>query len=121
MTTSATDGPAPDPIALLRSARYLRLLVIAAVLGVPISAVAYGYLVLSTRMQEWLYSDLPGGLGLDPVPAWWPAPLLAVGGLLVGLVVRYVPGRGGGAPLDGLPPRGGGAGAPPPPGRRPPP
>src|SRR4051812_49784543 len=58
-------------------------------------------------MQQWLYTDLPGGLGLDPVPAWWPAPLLAVGGLLVGLVVRYVPGRGGESPLDGFHPGGG--------------
>src|SRR4051812_1400248 len=109
MTTSPSarePGPA-DPAALLRSRRYVVLLVVAAVLGVPISAVAYGFLVLSTRMQEWLYTDLPGGLGLDPVPAWWPAPLLVVGGLLVGLVVRYPPGRGGGSPLEGFHPGGG--------------
>jgi H+/Cl- antiporter ClcA len=109
MTTPAPAGqPTPaDPVALLRSRAYVRLLVIAAVLGVPISAIAYGFLVLSTRMEQWLYTDLPGGLGLDPVPAWWPAPLLAVGGLLVGLVVRYVPGRGGESPLDGFSPGGG--------------
>src|SRR3954447_25899555 len=107
MTTPPPGGSAPDPVALLRSRAYVQLLVIAAVLGVPISAVAYGFLVLSTRMQDWLYTGLPGGLGLDPVPAWWPVPLLAVGGLLVGLVVRYFPGRGGESPLHGFHPGGG--------------
>jgi H+/Cl- antiporter ClcA len=113
MTTQATNTPAPvaaaDPVTLLRSRRYLQLLVIAAVLGVPISAVAYGYLVLSTQLQGWLYQDLPGALGLAAVPAWWPLPLLGVAGLLVGLVVRYVRGRGGESPLDGFRP---GAGPP---------
>ena len=111
MTTQATNTPAPaagaDPATLLRSRQYLQLLVIAAVLGVPISAVAYGYLVLSTQLQGWLYQDLPGLLGLAAVPAWWPLPLLGVAGLLVGLIVRYVPGRGGKSPLGGFHPGGG--------------
>ena len=111
MTTQAKNTPAPvavaDPVALLRSRQYLQLLVIAAVLGVPISAVAYGFLVLSTHLQGWLYQDLPGALGLAAVPTWWPLPLLGVAGLLVGLVVRYVPGRGGESPLGGFHPGGG--------------
>src|SRR4051794_17867191 len=104
--SSAREPPA-DPVTLLRSRAYVQLLVIAAVLGVPISAVAYGFLVLSTQMQHWLFTDLPDGLGFHGAPAWWPAPLLVVGGLLVGLVVRYFPGRGGGSPLDGVPLGGG--------------
>src|SRR4051812_2245420 len=111
MTTPPPGGTAPDPVALLRSRAYVQLLVIAAVLGVPISAVAYGFLALSTRMQKWLYTDLPSGLGFHSAPDWWPAPLLVVGGLLVGLVVRYFPGRGGESPLNGFHP-GGGAPAP---------
>ena len=31
----------PDPLALLRSRSYLALLVLAAIIGVPVSAVAY--------------------------------------------------------------------------------
>src|SRR4051794_35788488 len=110
--SSAREPPA-DPVTLLRSRAYVQLLVIAAVLGVPISAVAYGFLVLSTQMQHFLFTDLPDGLGFHGAPAWWPAPLLVVGGLLVGLVVRYFPGRGGGSPLHGFHP-GGGPPAPPP-------
>jgi H+/Cl- antiporter ClcA len=116
MTTPTVGGPAPptrsgDPIMLLRSPEYLRLLAIAAVLGVPISAVAYWYLVLTGALGDWLYTGMPGLLDLDPVPAWWPLPLLGVAGLMVGLVVRFVPGRGGESPLDGFHP-GGGAPAP---------
>jgi H+/Cl- antiporter ClcA len=116
MTTSAPGGQArpaapTDPDDLLRSAQYLRLLVIAAVLGVPISAVAYWFLVLTTELGDWTYTDLPGALSFDAVPAWWPLPLLGVAGLLVGLVVRFVPGGGGESPLDGFHP-GGGAPAP---------
>jgi H+/Cl- antiporter ClcA len=116
MSTPVTSGPAPpaapaDPVTLLRSQQYLRLLVIAAALGAPISAVAYWYLVLTGALGDWLYTDLPASLELDPVPAWWPLPLLGVAGLLVGLVVRFVPGHGGESPLDGFHPGGG----PPPP------
>src|SRR3954467_9727707 len=112
MTTTATNGPAPpsapaDPATLLRSRQYLRLLVIAAVLGVPISAVAYWFLVLTSVLGDWLYSGLPRLLELDPVPVWWPLPLLGVAGLLVGLLVQFVPGRGGESPLDGFHPGGG--------------
>jgi H+/Cl- antiporter ClcA len=116
MTAPKTDGSAPpaapaDPATLLRSREYLRLLLIAAVLGVPISAVAYWFLVLTGGLGDWLYTGLPTALGLGPAPAWWPLPLLGAAGLLVGLVVRSVPGRGGESPLDGFHP-GGGAPAP---------
>ncbi len=37
----------PDPLALLRSRGYLRLLILAGLIGVPISAVAYGFLKLA--------------------------------------------------------------------------
>src|SRR4051794_12009001 len=103
-------GPAPagpgtaDATALLRSRRYLRLLVIAAVLGVPISAAAYWFLVVTGVLQRWLYQSVPGELGLDTVPAWWPLPLLGAGGVLVGLIIHFVPGRGGESPLDGFHP-----------------
>src|SRR4051794_11700608 len=100
MTTAGTHGAAPpappaDPATLLRSPQYLRLLAIAAVLGAPISAVAYWFLVLSGLLQKWLYLDLPAAWDLTPVPAWWPLPLLGIGGLLVGAIIRYVPGGGG--------------------------
>jgi H+/Cl- antiporter ClcA len=38
---------------------------------------------------------------------WWPLPLLGLAGLLVGLLIRFVPGGGGESPLDGFHPGGG--------------
>jgi H+/Cl- antiporter ClcA len=92
----------PDPVALLRSRRYVGLLVLAALLGVPISVAAYGFLKLVSVLQGWLFDDLAGQLGFDEQPWWWPAPLLVVGGLLVGLTIRHLPGRGGHSPADGF-------------------
>jgi H+/Cl- antiporter ClcA len=96
------SSPSSDPAALLRSRRYVGLLILAAILGVPISAAAYGFLALVSGLQEWLFTDLPGALGFDGTPLWWPLPLLALAGVLVGLTIRYLPGRGGHSPADGF-------------------
>jgi H+/Cl- antiporter ClcA len=95
---------AADPVAVLRSRRYLTLLVLAAIVGVPISAIAWGFLALVSKLQGWLFTSLPSGLGFHGEPVWWPLPLLGVAGLLVGLTIRYLPGTGGHSPADGLQP-----------------
>jgi H+/Cl- antiporter ClcA len=89
-------------MAVLRSRGYVRLLVLAAILGVPISAAAYGFLALVTALQDWVFTDLPEALGFATAPLWWPLPPLALAGLLVGLTIRSLPGRGGHSPADGL-------------------
>ena len=95
---------AADPVAVLRSRSYHVLLGLAAVIGVPISAVAWGFLALVSKLQGWLFTSLPSGLGFHGEPIWWPLPLLGVSGLLVGLTIRYLPGTGGHSPADGLQP-----------------
>ena len=106
---ASPGAPAPDPSTVLRSRAYLTLLVFAAVVGVPIAALAYGYLQLVGELQQWLLTDLPRSLGLGE-PTWWPVPVLVTGGLLVALTIRFVPGRGGEIPADGFH-----SGGPPPP------
>jgi H+/Cl- antiporter ClcA len=96
--------PAADPVAALRSRRYLMLIALAAIIGVPISAVAWGFLALVSKLQGWLFTSLPSGLGFHGEPIWWPLPLLGLAGLLVGLTIRYLPGTGGHSPADGLQP-----------------
>ncbi len=91
-----------DPVAVLRSRSYLALLAMAAIIGVPISAVAWGFLALVSKLQGWLFTSLPSGLGFHGEPPWWPLPLLGASGLLVGLTIRYLPGTGGHSPADGL-------------------
>lgn len=95
---------AADPVAVLRSRRYLTLIVLAALIGVPISAVAWGFLAFVSKLQGWLFTSLPSGLGFHGEPIWWPLPLLGLSGLLVGLTIRYLPGTGGHSPADGLQP-----------------
>lgn len=92
----------PDPLAPIRSRRYVGLLLVAALLGVPISAVAFGFLALTHELQVLTYSELPKALGFPATPSWWPVPLLAVAGLLVGLTIRFLPGTGGHRPADGM-------------------
>src|ERR1700742_4205734 len=92
----------PDPQALLRSKSYLRLLVLAALLGVPVSAAAYGFLELVGYLQGEVFTHVPNGLGFHGAPPWWPLPVLAVAGLLVAPVIRFLPGAGGRPPADGF-------------------
>ena len=102
-SASASDGPtAIDVAATVRSKPYLAALLLAAVLGVPISAAAYGFLALFTAIQDYLFTDLPGELFAAAPPAWWPVPWLLMSGLLTGLTIRYLPGTGGHSPALGF-------------------
>jgi H+/Cl- antiporter ClcA len=97
-----------DPLAVVSSRRYLALLILAAILGVPISGAAYWFLWAINHGRHWLFETMPATLGFATAPAWWPLPVLTVGGLLTGTAIAYLPGRGGHSPADGFR-----AGAPP--------
>ena len=99
--SQAAHRPPPDPLELLRSRGYVTILVVAALIGAPVALAAYWFLQLATHLQGWMYVDLPKAVGLGS-PAWWPAPVLVAGGLLVALTVRYLPGHGGETPADGF-------------------
>ena len=91
-----------DPFAVLRTKNYLVLLILAAVLGVVISFLLYWLLKLIADIQKWVYTDLPKGLGFHGEPPWWPLLPLALAGVIVGAVIKYLPGRGGHSPADGF-------------------
>ena len=75
---------------------------LAALIGAPISALAYGFLKLVDELQSFFFTDLPKDLGFDAAPAWWPLPLLVVAGVLVALAIQRLPGIGGHSPADGF-------------------
>jgi hypothetical protein len=93
MTASVPERRTPaapaDPLPLLRSRGYVRLLVLAVVLGAPISVAAY---VLLQLVQQWVFTDLRNGLGFDAEPVGWPFLPLTLTGLLVGRTI-LVPAR----------------------------
>jgi H+/Cl- antiporter ClcA len=91
-----------DSAALLRSRSYLGLLALGAIIGLPVSAAAYFFLALVDKLQTWVFTDLPSGLGFHGAPLWWPALPLLLAGILVGPTIRYLPGRGGHSPADGF-------------------
>jgi H+/Cl- antiporter ClcA len=95
----STPGEAARTI---RSKAYLRLLLLAAAIGVPISAVAYFFLYAVNKLQHLIFTRLPSGLGFHGTPVWWPVPLLAIAGLLVAATIKYLPGQGGHSPADGF-------------------
>ncbi len=94
--------PAVDPGTLIRSKQYRALLVVAAVIGVFVSLVSWGFLELVHGIQVGVYERLPSDLGFDSVPSWWPLPWLALAGLLTALAIDRLPGHGGHVPADGL-------------------
>jgi hypothetical protein len=91
-----------DPFAVLRTRKYLALLILAAVLGVVISFLVCWYLKLIADIQTWVFTDLPKDLGFKGEPPWWPLLPLAAAGAVVGATIRYLPGRGGHSPADGF-------------------
>jgi H+/Cl- antiporter ClcA len=98
----AAGPPALDPLALIRSRLYISLLLLAAIAGIPIAVIAYGFLALVTVTQRYLFFQLPDQLFGTPAPAWWPVPWLVLCGLLTALAIRYLPGNGGHSPAFGF-------------------
>ena len=104
--------PAVDPRSLIRTRQYRVMLVFAAVIGLLVSAVSWGYLELVHYIQNWVYKDLPndlgytaltpGDLGHSTMPWWYPLPWLALAGVLTALAITRLPGGGGHVPADGL-------------------
>jgi H+/Cl- antiporter ClcA len=92
----------PDVSTTVRTRAYFALLLLAAILGAPISAAAYLFLQLVDHAQTWIFRDLWSWAGFHTEPVWWPVPWLALAGLLAGLTIRYLPGRGGHSPAEGF-------------------
>ncbi len=100
--TPAAPAAPDDPFAPLRTKKYRALLVLAALLGVPISAAAWGFLYLIEKLQTWVFTDLPKDLGFHSEPTWWPLLPLVLAGVLVGLTIKHLPGTCGHPPAEGF-------------------
>ncbi|MFF0391716.1 chloride channel protein [Kitasatospora sp. NPDC004615] len=96
------EQAAPGIRELLHSPGYLRLLLVSALVGVPVSLAAFGFVSLEHELQHWVWESAPEALGYGRAPWWWPLPALALAGLLLAPIVTRMPGRGGHVPVHGL-------------------
>lgn len=76
------------------------LLVFAAVIGVLAALTTLGFLYAEHGLQKLLWDELPDALGIDPHP-WLAIAITTIGGLAVGLIIRFAPGHGGPGPAEG--------------------
>ncbi|MCG2623189.1 chloride channel protein [Arthrobacter sp. I2-34] len=102
MSGPAAPPASIDPVAVIRSRPYIAALLLAAVLGVPISIIAYAFLALVATLQRFVFVGLPDQVFGGPAPAWWPVPWLVLCGLLTALTIRFLPGTGGHSPAFGF-------------------
>ncbi|WTW96085.1 chloride channel protein [Streptomycetaceae bacterium NBC_01309] len=87
---------------LLTDPKILRLLLVSALVGIPVSLVAFGFVGLVHELQDWIWDSAPDALGYSRAPWWWGLPTLALAGLLAVPVIRRLPGAGGHVPVRGL-------------------
>ncbi|GAA3971187.1 ion channel protein [Gordonia caeni] len=81
-----TDAPSPREMLLLA--------VPSIVLGAFAAGMLWALEALADLLQEVLWDDVPGALGVNP-DGWWIVLVLTVIGLAVGLCLRFLPGHGG--------------------------
>ncbi len=89
-----------DITSAVRSPGYLKLLVIAALLGLPFGAIALAFVGAIHEGEHLVFTSLPQGLGLSGTPWWFLMLMPLVGGVLTGLFVHTLPGHGGHGPLE---------------------
>lgn len=91
-----TQGEAPQASA------YLKLVLLAAAIGIPAAFLAAVFLAFVHWLEHWLWTDLPSDLG-SSVPPWYLVLALPVLGAGVVIAARLLlPGDGGHDPLLGL-------------------
>jgi len=87
---------------MLRSERFVLLLVFAAVVGVVVSVASWGFLELIHQIQVGVFTDLPKRLGFAGTTWWWLLAVLSLAGLPVAFAIVRLPGHGGHLPAEGL-------------------
>lgn len=96
---SGPTAPSPEPAAAPAprlTVRRLVLLSIPAILIGVLSALTLRVLEeIADRLEDVLWTSIPGSLGIDPDSGWWIFAVLTATGVAVGMVVWLVPGHAG--------------------------
>jgi len=101
--TGSTGFPVPGgPAPAAPSPReYVRILVIAALLGVPVAVAAATFMGLSHGLTTLVWTTIPDGAGWTAPPWWYVLAVPTTAGLVVAAAVR-MPGRGGEPAVAGI-------------------
>jgi H+/Cl- antiporter ClcA len=89
MTSPSVEHAGPTP------ARLLVLSLPAALVGLLSGVVLWALDELAVILHDGLWEALPHAWNIDPASPWWILGVLTAVGVLVGLVLQYVPGHGG--------------------------
>ena len=81
---------------------YLRVVGLAALIGIPAALVAALFLQLIHVLENWLWHDVPANLGFAEPPWFLIVGLPVAGAVLVVAARALLPGDGGHPPLEGL-------------------
>ena len=81
---------------------YVRLIALAAAIGIPAALLAAVFLALVHELEGWLWDDLPDALDYASAPWFLVIGLPVVGALIVVAARKFLPGDGGHSPLGGL-------------------
>ncbi len=98
------EAAPPDPAPEINGPALLKLLGLAALVGLVVSFAAWCFLELVHVTQDFVYDDLPDALGFSHTPSWWSIPVLAIAGFAVAGAIVRLPGKGGHIPAKGLNP-----------------
>jgi H+/Cl- antiporter ClcA len=98
----APEGPAPaGPPAAPSPREYVRILVIAALLGMPVAVASAAFMSLTHGLTTLVWTTIPDGAGWTAPPWWYVLVVPAIAGLLVAAAVR-LPGHGGEPAVAGI-------------------
>ncbi len=92
--TTAPAGPS--------GREYVRLIGLAAAIGIPAALLAAMFIALVDVLEGWLWDDLPDALDYSSPPWFLIIGLPVVGALIVVAARRFLPGDGGHDPIKGL-------------------
>jgi H+/Cl- antiporter ClcA len=94
MTVTATNDQRP------RFRREWRQLLLAVVVGAAAALALVVFEGVVHAVEHVLWEWIPGETGVDDVTGWWTIAVLAVAGLVVGVIITFAPGHGGHDPAS---------------------
>lgn len=102
VSEEAEKDTAAELMSVIASRGYRGLLLVSALLGVPVALIAWAFLAAVHGLENVVWDNIPHALGMDEPAGWYGVVVLLLAGLIVGLLVKRLPGTAGHIPVHGL-------------------